>query len=80
MVLNEYVNSFLLSLANKLLVVFQKLDGGFSDEDVDTSLNSVKSNGEMGWIWGKDCDGIARLEAVNGRFIGVGIFLVVGRE
>jgi hypothetical protein len=44
---------------------------------MDAALNGVLCDGEMGRVGGEDCDGIARLESVNGGLIGVGVDLVV---
>ncbi len=79
-VLDEDVDALCLGPLDELLVVLEQLDGGLGDEDVDAALDGVEGNGEMGRVRGEDCDGVAGLERVNGRLVGVGVLLVVGGE
>lgn len=58
-------------LAEQLLVLGEELDGRFGDEDVDAALDCVESYGEVGGVWGEDCDGIAWGEGIDGGFVRV---------
>lgn len=61
-------------------VVFEEFDCRFGDYDVDFLFDGIESNGVVGGVWGEDCDGIVGFEGVDGGFVGVGIFCVVGGE
>ncbi len=56
------------------------LDGGLGDEYVDTALDGVHCNGEVGWVGCENCDGGAFGESVDGGFVGVGVGGIVGGE
>lgn len=76
-VLDVNVDTLLLSEINQLLVLLEDLDSGLGDHDMDAALNGVLCDGEVGRVGGEDCDGIARLESVNGGLVSVGVDLVV---
>lgn len=58
MVLNHNNNIVLLCLLNQDLVLFKELNCRLCDQNMDASLNSIKSNVEMGRIRCKNGNGI----------------------
>ena len=55
-VLNVDKDVVLLSLREELLVVLKQLHCWLCDEDVDTALDSVKSNWVVSGVWGENGD------------------------
>lgn len=61
-------------------VMGEELDGGFSDHDVDPALDGIERDRVMGGVRGKDCDGVAGLEGVDGGFVGGGVNDLIAGE
>jgi hypothetical protein len=69
----------LACLFEQLLVVFEQLDGGLCDEDVDAALYGVEGNWVVGGVGGEDGDGAALWERIDGLLVGFGIaFALLG--
>jgi hypothetical protein len=78
MMLNVYKNAVGLCSGEEGLVVFEGLDCGFGDQDMDFALDGVESNGVMCRIRCEDGDGISGGQSINGFLVGFSIAFVVG--
>lgn len=58
-------------------MVRKGLDGRFSYQYVDTTLNGVQRNWVVSSIWSEDGDGISRRKCIDGSLIGITIAYVV---
>lgn len=79
-VFDENKDTMLARFVNQGQMVRKELSGGLGDEDVDLALDGVHGNREVRRIGGEDCNSRARFEGINGRFVGIGVLLVVGWE
>lgn len=56
MVLNVNEDIVLFRLLQQFLVMLEQLHCGFCDENMDSALNGIQSNGIVSGVGRKDCD------------------------
>ena len=78
-VLDKNVDALLPGALDELLVVIELLHGGLGQQDVDAALDGIEGDRVVARVRSEDGDGVAGLEAVNGRLVGVWVLLVIGR-
>lgn len=61
----------------KVLVLFESLDGRLGDHDVDLSLDGIERDRIVSRVRREDGDGIAGTEGIDGSLVGLGVSLIV---